>query len=255
MSNVLGNAGKKLFARHVEQYAPQDPLYETYINDKGKEKRRKRALPPGLSKRDAKILKSVQRRAHYLDKGFSLCGLRFGWSFIIGLVPVLGDAADIVINYLLVVRKARQADIPSWLLQRMLFHNAVSAGVGFVPIVGDVILAVYKANSRNAALLEEFLRIRGEEFLRLQGGGTTAPDNGKKLKKTQGVANEDLAPGSGIASGEVISTIPAGARSSSPGVSSTTRKKSFGGFLSRPQETTSGNSGDDRWGAEHDGKK
>ena len=41
--------------------------------------------PPGLSKRDVKVLRSVQRRAHYLDKGFSLCGLRFGWTFIIGV--------------------------------------------------------------------------------------------------------------------------------------------------------------------------
>lgn len=43
-----------------------------------------RETPPGLSTRDAKILKSVQRRAHYLDKGFHVCGLRFGWTFIIG---------------------------------------------------------------------------------------------------------------------------------------------------------------------------
>lgn len=50
----------------------------------------------------------------------------------------------------------------------MLFNNAVSAGVGLVPFVGDVLLAVYKANSRNAALLDEFLRIRGAEFLKLR---------------------------------------------------------------------------------------
>lgn len=49
----------------------------------------------------------------------------------------------------------------------MLLNNAISAGVGFIPLVGDVILANYKANSRNAALLEEYLRIRGEEFLKV----------------------------------------------------------------------------------------
>ena len=43
-----------------------------------------RETPPGLSTRDAKILRSVQRRAHYLDKGFHICGMRFGWTFIIG---------------------------------------------------------------------------------------------------------------------------------------------------------------------------
>lgn len=34
----------------------------------------------------------------------------------------------------------------------MLLNNAVSAGVGVVPLVGDLVVAVYKANSRNAHL-------------------------------------------------------------------------------------------------------
>lgn len=141
-------------------------MYETYIDKKGRERRRKRELPPGLSERDARILRSVKRRAHYLDKGFNLCGLRFGWTFIIGIIPGAGDVADAALNYYLVVRKARQAEIPDWLLARMLMNNAVSAAVGFVPLIGDVVLAAFKANSRNAALLEEYLRIRGEEFLK-----------------------------------------------------------------------------------------
>jgi len=41
MSNLLGKAGKKLFERHLEQYAPVDPLYETYVDKNGKQKRRK----------------------------------------------------------------------------------------------------------------------------------------------------------------------------------------------------------------------
>ena len=65
----------------------------------------------------------------------------------------------------------------------MLLNNAISAAVGFVPIVGDVVLAAFKANSRNAALLEEFLRIRGEEFLkkeqdRVQDPATVKPGAG-----------------------------------------------------------------------------
>jgi len=92
--------------------------------------------------------------------------MRFGWTFVIGLVPVVGDVSDALLNYTLVVKKAKQANIPDWLLRRMLLNNAISAGVGFVPLVGDVILASFKANSRNAALLEEFLRIRGEELLK-----------------------------------------------------------------------------------------
>lgn len=83
----------------------------------------------------------------------------------LGIIPGAGDVADATLNYFLVVRKARQAEIPGWLLQKMLVNNAISAGVGFIPVVGDVVLAAFKANSRNAALLEEYLRIRYVPFI------------------------------------------------------------------------------------------
>jgi hypothetical protein len=41
--------------------------------------------------------------------------------------------------------------------------------IRFVPIIGDILIGVWKVNSRNAVLLEEFLRVRGEESLK--GGG------------------------------------------------------------------------------------
>ncbi len=41
--------------------------------------------------------------------------------------------------------------------------------MGLVPIIGDIGLAAWKANSRNAHLLEAYLTIRGEEFLAQQG--------------------------------------------------------------------------------------
>jgi len=165
-STLAKKAGLKLFEQHVRDYTPADPLYEEYVDPKsGKKKRRKRELPPGLSKRDAKILMKVKKRAHYLDKGFTLCGMRFGWTFWIGLIPFAGDIADASLNYLLIVRPSQRAEIPPWLLRKMLLNNTISACVGFIPLAGDVILASFKANSRNAALLEEYLRIRGEEFL------------------------------------------------------------------------------------------
>ncbi|KZO96572.1 hypothetical protein CALVIDRAFT_480969 [Calocera viscosa TUFC12733] len=160
--------GVSIFKKHIAQYEPVDPMYESYVDQKGRTRRRRREIPPGLSARDAKILKKVQRRAHYLDKGMSLCGFRVGWTFWIGLVPGAGDVADAALNYFLVVKKARQAEIPRWLVERMLLNNAISAGIGFVPIVGDIALATFKANSRNAALLEEFLRVRGVQFIQSQ---------------------------------------------------------------------------------------
>jgi hypothetical protein len=82
----------------------------------------------------------------------NICGLRVGWTFWIGIIPGAGDVVNAILNYLLVVRVAKRAEIPGWLLHQMLLNNAVSSGVGLVPIVGDLVLAVYKANSRNAHL-------------------------------------------------------------------------------------------------------
>jgi len=212
MTSYLQNTGIKLFAQHLEQYSPPDPLYEFYLDDRGRQKRKKRDIPPGLSKRDAKILKSVQRRAHYLDKGFSICGFRFGWTFIIGIIPGAGDVADVALNYFLVVRKARKAELPGWLVRRMLINNSVSALSGLIPIAGDVVLAMYKANSRNAALLEEFLRIRGEEFIRLEAEkrGELGPTN--QTSNTVSPSKNDMAqvkPGAGMGAEGMAGGAPA----------------------------------------------
>lgn len=207
MSKYIGAAGQKLFANHMEKYSPADPLYEQYTDDHGNQKRRKRDVPPGLSKRDIAILKSVNKRAHYLDKGFVIpccvMNLRFGWTFFIGLIPVVGDIADALLNYLLVVRKAKQAEIPPWLLSRMLLNNAVSIGVGMVPVAGDVVLAMWKANSRNAALLEEFLRVRGDEALKIQQQQSHAgPSSGEIVPGVTKSDAKQVKPGAGLSAGE-----------------------------------------------------
>ncbi|KAF8305781.1 hypothetical protein DL93DRAFT_2181668 [Clavulina sp. PMI_390] len=204
---IMKKTGMTIFAKHMKNYEPVDPLYETYVDKKGRTKKRRRELPPGLSERDAKILRKVKWRAHHLDKGFSLCGFRFGWTAIIGLIPIIGDFADIGVNYLLVVKKAREADLPPWLISKMLTNNAISAGIGLVPLAGDVMLAAFKANSRNAALLEEYLRIRGDELIKAraarEGRGPAPPEQDLDMAK----------PGAGRKPGEVISTGTGSSRS------------------------------------------
>ena len=102
--------------------------------------------------------------------------------------------------------------IPDWLLARMLMNNAVSAAVGFVPVIGDIVLATYKANSRNAALLEEFLRIRGEEFLKRENDRVESTDN--------------VRPGAGrVNAGEPVTGVD--------GAAAAARKQSGGGWFRR----------------------
>lgn len=154
-SKIANKVAKRYFAGHVARYEPEDPYYETYVDGKGRSRRRKRALPAGLTAGQAKLLRKIKRRAHYLDKGFTVCGFRFGWTFVIGLVPGLGDAVNALLGYGLVIRPAtRGEELPAATVKRMVFNSAVSAGVGLVPLVGDVAVAAWKANSRNAHLFE-----------------------------------------------------------------------------------------------------
>jgi len=65
--------------------------------------------------------------------------------------------------------------IPPWLHNRMLGNQAIATTIGLVPLVGDIGIAVFKTNFRNAALLEEYLRVRGEEFLKAQADRVEDP--------------------------------------------------------------------------------
>lgn len=184
--------------------------------------------------------------------------MRFGWAFIIGLLPLVGDFADVGLNYYLVLRKARQADLPGWLVRRMLTNNLVSAGVGFVPVVGDVVLAMYKANSRNAALLEEFLRIRGEEYIKMHGEGDagvvkrgttflknltgTSKDTEKKgLSKAD---QEQLKPGAGMVSGDGPSHEAVKESPTSASSQSNKSKRNFSSFFSSKKSSLPPPAGD-----------
>jgi hypothetical protein len=95
-----------------------------------------------------------------------------------------------MVSFILYVTGATR--VPDWLLHRLLVNNAISAVVGFVPIVGDIGIAVFKANSRNAALLEEFLRIRGSEALKVQSQGPAAlQENPKDIKPGAGSGSKE----------------------------------------------------------------
>ncbi|CAK9787083.1 hypothetical protein CC85DRAFT_285988 [Cutaneotrichosporon oleaginosum] len=176
MATFAATAARKYIAAHAKHYEPADPYYEVITDEHGNQRRRKRDIPAGLSKRDARALRKIRKRAHYLDKGINLCGFRVGWTFFIGIIPMVGDITDATLNYILVVKPARKLDLPASVTSQMLFNNAVSAGVGLVPLVGDIALAVWKANWRNANLLEEFLAQRGADNLAHAAQGAHSVD-------------------------------------------------------------------------------
>ncbi|MGH7675347.1 MAG: DUF4112 domain-containing protein [Gemmatimonadales bacterium] len=82
--------------------------------------------------------------------------LRLGLDALLGLVPGLGDAVSGgVAAYGLWV--GARVGAPAPVLLRMLFNVAVDAGVGTIPLAGDLFDIGWKANRRNLDLLERWV--------------------------------------------------------------------------------------------------
>lgn len=181
----------------------QDPYFEEVpaknLLGRPSNKKRKKATPEGLSKHDAKVLTKVKRRAYRLDLSLcNFCGIKFGWSSVIALFPAyelsppppcaskeiahnfttltveltvfvhsFGDAIDAFLA-LLVVMSANKVEgrLPGSVLFHMLFNVFLDFAIGLLPFVGDLADAMYKCNTRNAVLLEKFLKQRAKTNLK-----------------------------------------------------------------------------------------
>jgi hypothetical protein len=117
--------------------------------------RRANARDPALR---AASQRRVEQLAWLLDSAIVLPGLgrRIGFDALIGLVPVVGDAAGFVLGSWIVF-EAWRLGAPARLIAKMLGNLAVDTGVGAIPIAGDLFDAAWKANQRNAALLRAWL--------------------------------------------------------------------------------------------------
>jgi hypothetical protein len=103
-------------------------------------------------------LAQVRWLASLMDDRFAVPGtrLRFGWDSILGLFPGLGDVLTSAIS-LLIVHHAWQTGASRLTLMRMLGNVGVDFVVGAIPFLGDLFDFVWKANRKNARLLEQHL--------------------------------------------------------------------------------------------------
>ncbi|KAK9378150.1 uncharacterized protein V2V93DRAFT_376678 [Kockiozyma suomiensis] len=176
MSSFIGKyIARRFFQESVnnafgteDPYFEQVPMEDMQANKKKKSKRR-RPPPPGISENDAKVLTKVKRRSYYLDMslGICCCGLGIGWSAVIGIIPGIGDIIAAYLSYS-VVQSASKIDggLPTPLYSKMIGNVMIDFAFGLVPIVGDIVNVVYKANSRNSLLLEKHLREVGQKNLK-----------------------------------------------------------------------------------------
>jgi hypothetical protein len=125
-----------------------------------------KSLPvePLLPTENPAHLRHLQRYAviaRLLDAqfGIPLTRWRFGLDGLLGLIPGAGDIATALVGaYGLVV--AYKLGAPASLHARMLVNLLLDAGIGTIPIAGDLFDFAFKANIRNQRLLMKWLEER-----------------------------------------------------------------------------------------------
>ena len=111
-----------------------------------------------MSQTKSKTVEKHHKLAELLDSKFRIPGtdIRFGIDPIIGLVPGLGDwLGGLISLYFLVQAAVLQARVP--VLLRMLLNILLDLVIGSIPLLGEIFDVGWKANLRNADLLEEHI--------------------------------------------------------------------------------------------------
>ncbi|MCJ1247735.1 hypothetical protein MMC30_004950 [Trapelia coarctata] len=185
MSGILKYFAKRLFKKQLVKYQKEkdydheDLLHRwVFVKDRNGNKTQKtvkieRPVPAGFSAKDTKVLLAVRRRAHRLDESFDFCGIKFGLSSFVGLLPAFGDMFDIVVAIALFFSCMQVEGGLDWTwhgfyAERMILNIIFDGLVGFVPLLGDLGDAVFRCNKRNANLLEKMVESRNARW-RKQG--------------------------------------------------------------------------------------
>jgi hypothetical protein len=108
--------------------------------------------------RSRRNLERLRAIARLFDTAFGIPGtqMRFGIDALFGLVPGLGDVAGALVA-IYALHVARSLRAPAAIQLHMLGNIAVDALVGTVPLIGDLFDFVFKAQTRNLKLLEDWL--------------------------------------------------------------------------------------------------
>lgn len=115
-------------------------------------------MPKPSEARQRAILERLDKFSRFTDSNIAVpfTNVRIGMEAVIGLLPVVGDAAGLVLSgYVLV--EAQRAGASKAVKLRMLRNMGIDFLGGLLPVVGDAFDAVYKANTRNTLLLRNYL--------------------------------------------------------------------------------------------------
>ena len=95
--------------------------------------------------------------AHVMDSLFRVPGtkFRFGANPLIGFIPVVGDQIDAVVSASVLLRSVKHR-LPKIVLARMGLNVLLNAFFQGIPVVGDFVTFIFKANQQNYRLLQKY---------------------------------------------------------------------------------------------------
>jgi uncharacterized protein DUF4112 len=112
--------------------------------------------------REARGMRELDRLraiARLFDQAFGVPGTRwrFGIDALFGLVPGLGDVMGALVA-VYAMHVGRTLRVPAAIQLHMLGNIALDALIGTVPLLGDIFDFVFKAQTRNLALLDAWMK-------------------------------------------------------------------------------------------------
>ena len=108
---------------------------------------------------DKNTAKRVAGLAWLLDKSIRVPGtnVRIGADGLIGLIPGVGDLIGGLLSTWIVLVAAR-AGAPTAVLVNMSMNAFIDTAVGAIPVLGDLFDFAWRANTKNVALLNDYLQ-------------------------------------------------------------------------------------------------
>ena len=115
-----------------------------------------------------KGLRGMDYIARLMDNKFVIPGtnFRFGLDGLLGLIPGIGDLSTFAVSGYLVLLMAKNG-ASGYVLARMILNIVIDAGLGAIPVIGDLFDFVHKANTKNMRLMQQYYvegRYRGSAW-------------------------------------------------------------------------------------------
>lgn len=102
-------------------------------------------------------ISDLRTLAKALDSKFTgPFGFKFGWDGLLGMIPVAGDVVTNIMS-LYIVGRAAQVGCPPGVLFRMGLNLLLENVIDIIPFFGNLFDFVWKANTKNLALVERYL--------------------------------------------------------------------------------------------------